>query len=840
VTGLSATNYTFTPANGSLDITRVALTVTADAQSKPYDGSVFSPFTSTITGYVNNETLAVVTGTPTYSGAATTAVNYGAYTITPVVTGLSATNYTFTPANGSLNITRLVLTVTADTKSKVYGETNSALTIKYSGWQNGDNEAKLTTKPVASTLLDATSSVGVHSAAITVAGGVAADYSFLYIPADYEITRALLIITADAQTKIYGEANDVLTFKYSGWQNGDDESKLTTKPVASTLLDKTSPVAVYANAITVASGVDENYRFSYVAANYEITKALQTIIFGSLSAKVYGNSDYAPGATASSGLTVTYASSNTSVATIVDGKIHLVGKGISNITASQSGNSDYREASDEINVLTVSAPAIAGDTNGDGKITAPEIAGDINGDGKITASEIAGDINGDGKITAPEIAGDNDGDGKITFPEIVGDINGDGKITFPEIAGDINGDGKITFPEIAGDTNGDGKITAPEIAGDTNGDGKITAPEIAGDINGDGKIIGSEIAGDINGDGKITAPEIAGDINVDGKIIFPEIAGDTNGNGKIDGTEVTEVTVCTGSTIQLTGLGIAASVNPWVSAMPGVASISSNGLVTGVSVGSSVITYTNSNGYSQSVTVNVNPQPVISGGLSVTVGSTNQLTGSGDPAATNAWSSSNAAVGTVNSNGIVTGVSSGTFTVTYTDSSGFSQSVSITVLPATPVITLSAKEMNSSASQGNQWYYSATENGEGVAITGAMTQNLMPEKEGWYWTVVTQGVYSSEPSLRKYRLPVDSPNIYNLYPVPNDGQFTLSIKTSVKQTFDVAIYNQLGQKVYELHSVDIDGEFTRDINLRPAASGVYLITIQSEKGREILKMNIEN
>ena len=171
------------------------MTVTAADKSKAYDGSAYSPFTSTITGYVNSETIAVVTGTPTYSGTAAAAVNFGTYAITPVVTGLSATNYTFTPADGSLQINKVALTVTADAKSKVYGETNPALTIHYSGWQNTDGIADLTTAPTSCTLLDATSPVGVHANAITVAGGVDESYSFTYVAADFTVTKTMLTVT---------------------------------------------------------------------------------------------------------------------------------------------------------------------------------------------------------------------------------------------------------------------------------------------------------------------------------------------------------------------------------------------------------------------------------------------------------------------------------------------------------------------------------------------------------------------------------------------------------------------------------------------------------------------
>ena len=72
--------------------------------------------------------------------------------------------------------------------------------------------------------------------------------------------------------------------------------------------------------------------------------ASQTITFPALPVKSAGEADFDPGATASSGLVVTYASSNPAVATIVNGKIRIVGSGLSIITASQSGNANYDSA----------------------------------------------------------------------------------------------------------------------------------------------------------------------------------------------------------------------------------------------------------------------------------------------------------------------------------------------------------------------------------------------------------------------------------------------------------------------------------------------------------------
>ncbi len=83
------------------------------------------------------------------------------------------------------------------------------------------------------------------------------------------------------------------------------------------------------------------------------SKSSQTITFGALPVKSYGDADFAPGATASSGLPISYSSSNTSVATIVGGNIHIVGAGSTNITASQTGDATFNAATDVVQPLTI-------------------------------------------------------------------------------------------------------------------------------------------------------------------------------------------------------------------------------------------------------------------------------------------------------------------------------------------------------------------------------------------------------------------------------------------------------------------------------------------------------
>lgn len=141
------------------------------------------------------------------------------------------------------------------------------------------------------------------------------------------------------------------------------------------------------------------------------------------------------------------------------------------------------------------------------------------------------------------------------------------------------------------------------------------------------------------------------------------------------------LSVCNESQIQLTGSATAASNNPWVSANTIAATISSSGLVTGISAGTSTITYTNSFGCSQNAVITVNALPIISGLLSVCKRSQIQLTGSTTAATLNPWTSSSTTTATVSNAGLVTGIQAGSSTITYTNSLGCSQRVVVTVKP---------------------------------------------------------------------------------------------------------------------------------------------------------------
>ena len=147
----------------------------------------------------------------------------------------------------------------------------------------------------------------------------------------------------------------------------------------------------------------------------------------------------------------------------------------------------------------------------------------------------------------------------------------------------------------------------------------------------------------------------------------------------------------TGASSQLTGSGNPATVNPWTSDNNAVATVDNSGMVTAVADGSAIITYTDINGCSTTATVTVYPEPTITGNLNIcfVTGASSQLTGSGNPATVNPWTSDNNAVATVDNSGMVTAVADGSAIITYTDINGCSTTATVTVYPE-PTITASA------------------------------------------------------------------------------------------------------------------------------------------------------
>jgi hypothetical protein len=181
-------------------------------------------------------------------------------------------NYDVTNPNGELTVTKASITVVNTNRSKVYGETLTD--ADYSGSITGvvaDDDITVTRA----------STGGVATA--TVAGSTYSIVGTLVDPngrlANYEVsnpngiltvTKAVLTVTADDQTRQYSDANPELTVTIVGFVNDDNEDDLTTVPTASTLANASSPVGTY--PIIASGGVGDNYSFVYFSGNLTVVE----------------------------------------------------------------------------------------------------------------------------------------------------------------------------------------------------------------------------------------------------------------------------------------------------------------------------------------------------------------------------------------------------------------------------------------------------------------------------------------------------------------------------------------------------------------------------------------
>jgi parallel beta-helix repeat protein len=111
----------------------------------------------------------------------------------------------------------------------------------------------------------------------------------------------------------------------------------------------------YAGIVSIANNdSDENpYNFSLKGDGYDPSKTTQTITFDELSEKTIGDDNFELTATASSGSSLNYTSSNADVVTISGSTVHIVGVGATVITATQVGDSNTNPAKEVKRTLTV-------------------------------------------------------------------------------------------------------------------------------------------------------------------------------------------------------------------------------------------------------------------------------------------------------------------------------------------------------------------------------------------------------------------------------------------------------------------------------------------------------
>ena len=278
--GGASANYTTVLSNGTLSVTKATLLVTAENKTKSY-GAALPVFTASYSGFLNGDSVSKLTLPVTFTTTATAASPVGTYPITP--TGGASANYSLSLQEGALTVTKAVLQISAEPKTKVYGAALPSLTAAYSGFVNGDNTSALTQPVSLSTTATAGSHVGVYQ--ITLSGGASPNYTLSLVNGSLTVTKAPLVVTPDGKSKVYGAPLPVLTASYAGFVNGDSAASFTQPVMLTTTVTQFSAAGTY--PIQASGGASPNYAPSFRPGSLVVTKAV-LIVTPDNKTKVYG------------------------------------------------------------------------------------------------------------------------------------------------------------------------------------------------------------------------------------------------------------------------------------------------------------------------------------------------------------------------------------------------------------------------------------------------------------------------------------------------------------------------------------------------------------------------
>jgi YVTN family beta-propeller protein len=398
-------NYNVTKTDSTLRVNPALLTVTANDAAKVYGQTViFSGKEFSVTGLVNGNSVTDVTLSSPGAAAAAGVGSYAIVPVNAVGSGL--TNYSIKYVNGSLAVGPLNLTITANNGTKTFGSalTFAGTEFSASGLVNGDTvrSVALASAGAASTATvgrydivpSAAEGSGVTNYAINYLVGTLniTKYAFnvcdaaancvggrLTISVDQAIGTATVTLSPatvggiDALSADNGvppkfkvwiaPANDPTHPVLLGTGNAaktapiDGTASWTatiTAPLDSTIGSGSYKAYVFGSngaALTNNAVVDNdgysktdpaNFTYPTLTADLAVSRSTQTITFGPLANKTYGDPDFTISATASSGLPINFATLGECI--LLGNSVHITGTDSCSITARQFGNAQYEAA----------------------------------------------------------------------------------------------------------------------------------------------------------------------------------------------------------------------------------------------------------------------------------------------------------------------------------------------------------------------------------------------------------------------------------------------------------------------------------------------------------------
>jgi hypothetical protein len=287
-----------------------------------------------------------VPGTWGYQPSIGTVLAAGTHTLGVTFTPADPTKYRSVSATTTLEVTKKPLTITAQNASRAYGASNPVFAVAYSGLIPGESATALSGSLGFDCAAQSASAPGSYS--ITPRGLSSSNYQITFRPGSLTVTKAgqtLSFSIPDTRTipqgplPLVAAASSGLTVQFTS-------SNSAVARVSGSQLVVLKPGTV---RITATQPGNANYlAASSVVRSLEVLAGQprdQSIRFDVLPVLIEGAAPVVLSAQASSGLAVTFVSSNTNVARVQGNKLTVVGPGAAQITASQAGSAIYAPCS---------------------------------------------------------------------------------------------------------------------------------------------------------------------------------------------------------------------------------------------------------------------------------------------------------------------------------------------------------------------------------------------------------------------------------------------------------------------------------------------------------------
>ena len=178
---------------------------------------------------------------------------------------------------------------------------------------------------------------------------------------------------------------------------------------------------------------------------------------------------------------------------------------------------------------------------------------------------------------------------------------------------------------------------------------------------------------------------------------------------------------------------------------------------------------------------------------------------------------------------------SGAYTVAVTDAQGCIKPgitiVAVTPIPPKPSISLAGDTLVSNQPQGNQWYLN------NVKIPGATGQTYRITQPGEYFDIISINGCSSDTSnsieFIVGILEKQNPT-FSISPVPNDGHFKMTIRSSIHGSYLITVYNIFGIRIFEANLEILNNISEFQVDLSPIPDGIYTVELRNNQ-TEIVK-----